>query len=116
MEAVRDDLREHDVDLIYGTIRLIKKDQDAFLNGPRRASCVIFNLHVDHHAAGLDRARKDFRRLIDDRAIDFGGSYFLTYHRYADREQLLRCYPEFSEFLRRKRAWDPYTPHLVFEY
>jgi hypothetical protein len=27
--------------------------------------------------------------------------------RDADREQLLRCYPEFPEFLRRKRAWDP---------
>jgi FAD/FMN-containing dehydrogenase len=107
MEAVREDLIEHDVDLIYGTIRLIKKDEDAFLKWAKEDyACVIFNLHVDHHAEGLDRARTAFRRLID-RTIDFGGSYFLTYHRYADREQLLRCYPEFPEFLRRKRAWDP---------
>jgi FAD/FMN-containing dehydrogenase len=107
MEAVRKDLLQHDVDLIYGTIRLIKKDQDAFLKWAKDDyACVIFNLHVDHHAQGLDLARSAFRGLID-RAIDSGGSYFLTYHRYADREQLLRCYPEFPEFLRRKRAWDP---------
>jgi len=107
MEAVRKDLLQHDVDLIYGTIRLIKKDQDAFLKWAKDDyACVIFNLHVDHHAQGLDRTRSAFRRLID-RAIDCGGSYFLTYHRYADREQLLRCYPEFPEFLRRKRVWDP---------
>jgi FAD/FMN-containing dehydrogenase len=107
MEAVRDDFLQHDVDLIYGTIRLIKKDEDAFLKWAKEDfACVIFNLHVDHHAQGIDRAQAAFRRLID-RAIDFGGSYFLTYHRYADRGQLLRCYPEFPEFLRRKRAWDP---------
>jgi len=107
MEAVRKDLLQHDVDLIYGTIRLIKKDQDAFLKWAKDDyACVIFNLHVDHRAQGLDLARSAFRGLID-RAIDSGGSYFLTYHRYADREQLLRCYPEFPEFLRRKRAWDP---------
>jgi FAD/FMN-containing dehydrogenase len=107
MEDVREDFLRHDVDLIYGTIRLIKKDEDAFLKWAKQDyACIIFNLHVDHHAEGLERARKAFRRLID-RAIDFGGSYFLTYHRYADRDQLLRCYPEFPEFLRRKRAWDP---------
>jgi FAD/FMN-containing dehydrogenase len=109
METVREDLLQHEVDLIYGTIRLIKRDEDAFLKWAKDDyACVIFNLHVDHHAQGLNRARTAFRRLID-RAIDFGGSYFLTYHRYADRDQLLRCYPEFPEFLRRKRAWDPET-------
>jgi FAD/FMN-containing dehydrogenase len=109
MDDVREDLLHNDVDLIYGTIRLIKKDEDAFLKWAKDDyACVIFNLHVDHHARGLDRARTAFRRLID-RAIDFGGSYFLTYHRYADKAQLLRCYPEFPEFLRRKRVWDPET-------
>lgn len=109
MQAIRADFLHHGVDLIYGTIRLIKKDEDAFLKWAKDDyACVIFNLHVDHDESGLAKARTAFRRLID-RAIDFGGSYFLTYHRYADREQLLRCYPEFPEFLRRKRAWDPDT-------
>ena len=45
-------------------------------------------------------------RLIDH-AIHHGGSYFLTYHRYARRDQLLTCYPEFPQVLRRKRGFDP---------
>ena len=46
------------------------------------------------------------RRLID-RAAHFGGSYFLTYHRWAGRQQVRACHPRFAEFLREKRLWDP---------
>jgi FAD/FMN-containing dehydrogenase len=107
MAAVREDFLRHQVDLIYGTVRLIEADRDACLKWAKQDyACVIFNLHVDHHAAGITRARADFRRLID-RAIEQSGSYYLTYHRYARRDQLLRCYPEFPHFLARKLAWDP---------
>jgi len=107
MAGVRQDFLRHAVDLIYGTIRLIRRDEDAFLAWAREDyACVIFNLHVDHEASGLARARVDFQRLID-RAIEHGGSYFLTYHRFARRDQLLSCYPQLPEFLRRKRALDP---------
>jgi len=107
MAAVREDFLRYDVDLIYGTIRLIRKDEDAFLAWAKDDyACVIFNLHVDHHASGIARARRNFQRLID-RAIDFDGNYFLTYHRFARRDQLLKCYPELPEFLRRKQALDP---------
>jgi FAD/FMN-containing dehydrogenase len=107
MAAVREDFRAHEVNFIYGTIRLIERDRDAFLRWAKDDyACVIFNLHVEHDPAGLARSGEDFRRLID-RAIEQGGSYFLTYHRHARRDQLLRCYPEIPEFMRRKRHWDP---------
>jgi hypothetical protein len=47
-----------------------------------------------------------FRRLIDI-ALHHEGSYFLTYHRYAAREQVSACYPKFEEFLAAKRRIDP---------
>jgi FAD/FMN-containing dehydrogenase len=107
MAAIRDDFRRHEVNFIYGTVRLIRRDADAFLKWAKQDFvCVIFNLHVDHDARGKARAAEEFRRLID-RAIEQGGSYFLTYHRLARRDQILRCYPEFPEFMRRKRRWDP---------
>ena len=34
-------------------------------------------------------------------------SYYLTYHRWARRDQVEWCCPQFAEFLRRKRAHDP---------
>jgi hypothetical protein len=40
-------------------------------------------------------------------AIRRDGSYYLTYHRYANRAQVEACYPQFGEFLRLKRTYDP---------
>lgn len=107
MEDVRRDFREHGVGLIYGTIRLIERDDESFLAWAREPyACVIFNLHTVHDAKGLQKATADFRRLID-RGIEHGGSYYLTYHRWATGAQVESCYPQFAEFLRLKRKYDP---------
>ena len=105
--AIRDDFRQNEVDVIYGTIRLIERDDESFLPWARqRSACVIFNLHTPHTPLGLASSAATFRRLIDH-AIARGGSYYLTYHRHARRDQLLACYPELPEMLRHKRAYDP---------
>ncbi len=106
LESIRADFLAHDVNLIYGTIRLIEPDRDTFLPWAKQPwACVIFNLHTQPDASALRQTRADFLRLID-RAIEFGGSYFLTYHRWARRDQLLTCYPELPEFLRLKQSYD----------
>jgi hypothetical protein len=71
-----------------------------------RYACVIFNLHIDHLPRSLDQARSAFTRLIDH-AITCGGSYYLTYHRFARRDQLLDCHPGIGAFLATKRCMDP---------
>ena len=45
-------------------------------------------------------------RLIA-RAIEFHGSYYLTYHRWATASQLLACHPRIEEFMREKQPLDP---------
>jgi FAD/FMN-containing dehydrogenase len=101
------DFREHAVDVVYGTIRLVERDDETFLPWAREPwACTIFNLHTVHTPDGLDHARDAFRRLID-LAIARGGSYFLTYHRWARPGQVETCYPEFRDFLAAKRAHDP---------
>ena len=103
----REDFRAHGTDLIYGTIRLIERDEESFLAWARRSyACVIFNLHTEHTPEASRRSAEAFRRLID-MAVRRGGSYYLTYHRHATREQVLACYPQFPEFLRHKRRYDP---------
>jgi FAD/FMN-containing dehydrogenase len=104
---VREDFRTNRVDLIYGTIRLIERDDESVLAWAREPwACVIFNLHVVHTPAGLERSAADFRRLIDH-GLRYGGSYFLTYHRWATRQQVEAAHPRFVEFLRAKRRHDP---------
>jgi FAD/FMN-containing dehydrogenase len=107
LEAVRADFLAHDVNLIYGTVRLIERDDETFLAWAREPwACVIFNLHTAHTVQALEATASHFRRLID-RARERGGSYFLTYHRWATREQVLACYPQLPEFLALKRKYDP---------
>ena len=69
-------------------------------------ACVIFNLHVTHDPRGRETAERAFRALID-LGLRYHGNYYLTYRRWATREQTLACYPQFPEFLRRKREYDP---------
>jgi len=106
-EDVRRDFRQDRVNLIYGTVRLIEGDDETFLAWARQAfACVIFNLHVEHTREGRRQAAEAFRHLID-LGIRYGGSYYLTYHRFATRRQVERCYPQFPEFLRLKQKYDP---------
>jgi FAD/FMN-containing dehydrogenase len=104
---VRSDFLQHKTDLIYGTIRLIEPDTETMLAWAKQPyACIIFNIHVMPDAAGIEKAKQDFRRLID-RGLSYGGSYYLTYHRWAERRQVAAAYPQFADFLRLKRRHDP---------
>lgn len=105
--TLRDDFRSHGVRVIYGTIRLIEPDKESFLAWASDAwACVVMNLHVTHTPDGVARAEANFRRVIA-RAIERGGKYFLTYHRWASRDQVETCYPQMAEFLTLKQRYDP---------
>lgn len=107
MGEAREDFRKHNVEIIYGTIRLIEKDNESFLAWAKQPyACIVFNIHTEHSPNGLLHSAEAFRRLID-MAIRRDGSYYLTYHKYATREQVLACYPQFPEFLRLKAKYDP---------
>jgi len=107
MAEARRVLRETGTRDIYGTIRAIQADTTTFLpwaTGER--ACIIFNLLVEHDDMGMNRARNAARGLIDA-AAGLGGSFYLTYHRWATRDQLLRCHPRLPGWLSQKRRHDP---------
>lgn len=107
MERAAALLRLSGVPVIYGTVRLIERDAESALAWARRDfACVIFNLHTEHSEEGVERSAAVFRGLID-LALSFHGSYFLTYHRWARRDQVEQAYPGFREFLRAKEEQDP---------
>jgi FAD/FMN-containing dehydrogenase len=105
--AAREELRRRRTPVIYGTIRLIERDDESVLAWAREPwACIIFNLCVRHDADGISAAAEAFRALIDCAAA-CGGSYFPTYHRWASREQVEKCHPALVRFLRAKRRLDP---------
>ncbi len=100
-------LRERGTVVIYGTVRLIERDDESFLAwATEDFACVIFNLHIDHRAEAVSEAARTFCALID-LAREMGGNFYLTYHRWASRAQVDACYPQFGEFLRQQREYDP---------
>ena len=107
LRALRNELRARRSDVVYGTVRFIERDDETFLPWASQPyACVVLNLHVDHTPAEIVRAADTFRALIDV-AIAFGGSYYLTYHKWATPEQVEACYPQFRRFLELKKEYDP---------
>jgi len=100
-------LRSNRTIVIYGTVRLIEKDDESFVAWAKKPyACIIFNLLTLHTPAGIEASARSFRGLID-LAIARGGSYYLTYHKFAKPEQVMACYPQFKQFLGLKRKYDP---------
>ena len=107
MHLAREILIHHGAELIYGTIRSIKRDTVSFMPWAKNDfACVIFNLRTRHNEKGVQRTADTFRALIDA-SVNMGGSFFLTYHRYASTAQVQGCYPLFQEWLRKKIQYDP---------
>ena len=106
MDDCRGLFLEEDADLIYGTIRMIRADHTTYLAWAKEDfACVIFDLHTEHSAEGQFKNASIFRQLIKI-ARKHHGSFYLTYHRYADREDLDACYPRFAGFLKKKQELD----------
>jgi FAD/FMN-containing dehydrogenase len=107
VQQARDILHSFDTEVIYGTIRAILRDQVSYLPWAKDDFvCIIFNLRTPHTESGLQRTENTFRALIDA-CRDLGGSFFLTYHRYASVEQVEGCYPKFRDWLGLKKVYDP---------
>src|SRR5438874_501263 len=100
-------LRSNRTIVIYGTVRLIEKDDESFLAWAKESyACIIFNLLTLHTSGGVEASARSFRGLID-LAIARAGNYYLTYHKFAKSEQVMACYPQFKQFLDLKRKYDP---------
>lgn len=56
-DEVREDFRKNKVELIYGTVRLIERDDESFLPWAKQPyACTIFNLHTVHTREGIQQS------------------------------------------------------------
>jgi FAD/FMN-containing dehydrogenase len=107
LEDARHLLLTGETPLIYGTVRFIEQDRDTFLAwAKKRYACVIFTLHSPSEARSLRKTGELCRQLMRG-GTKRGGSFYLTYNRFAGRDELDSAYPQFAEFLALKKKYDP---------
>jgi len=107
MADLRRDLLAGGSDIVGGNVCLVKREDETFLGWAREDyACLSIGLRVLHTPAGIGKAGQELRTMLG-RAIEHKGSFSLAYHRWATREQIESCYPQFVEFLRLKRQYDP---------
>ena len=107
LEEARRILLASGMPLIYGTIRFIEQDKDSYLAwAKKRYACVIFSPHSSGETQALRKTGEVCRQLIRA-ANKRGGSFYLTYNRFATRDELASAYPQFREFLNLKKQYDP---------
>ena len=107
MAAARETVQKTGANVVYGTVRLIEAEDETLLRWARESyACIIFNLLVEHSPEGIERGKDQFRALTDC-ALERDGSFYLTYHRWARRDQVERAYPDFPRFLELKEKHDP---------
>ncbi len=100
-------IQEREIDVISAKVSLVEPDDVTFLRwAVERSACIQFCVHVDHSNEGLAKAADDARTLVQA-ALDHGGRYYPTYHRWPTRDQVLTAFPQFIEFLKLKLKLDP---------
>ena len=101
--------RERSIDVIYGTVRLIRKEQETRLAWAREDwACVVLNLHVRHDEESYRKLQLDMHSLYQA-ALAQGGSFYLTYGLHANADQLRSAYPDIDHFIQSKQLFDPHA-------
>lgn len=108
MDAFRRILVEGRMDVISSTIRFVKHNDETVLAYAPREDCfaIIQMSNVGLSAADQEHAAKVTRDLVDA-ALQYDGSYYLTYQSYPTPDQMRRAYPKAGFAFERKRHYDP---------
>lgn len=108
-DKLRDIMKTNKVNLLNVTIRYEKKNTESVLSYARTDSIAVvlyFNQPLDKKH--LASSKRWTRRLVQS-AIDMGGSYYLAYQLWPSQKQLIQAYPGFTEFVKKKKLYDPDT-------
>jgi hypothetical protein len=108
MDRFRRILLDGDLNVLSSTVRYVAPNATpALAYAPQKATFAIIQMsNVPLSQEGQASAERVTRQLVDA-ALDYGGTYYLTYQLYPTPEQLHRAYPNARRAFERKRFYDP---------
>jgi len=107
MDKFRQILLDNNMNVMSSTVRYVSpNDTPVLAYAPTEPVFAIIQMSN----VGLDSASQaktaDVTRQLVDAAIEYGGTYYLTYQLYPTPAQLLKAYPRAREAFSRKRFYD----------
>ncbi|HEX6434783.1 MAG TPA: FAD-binding oxidoreductase [Gemmatimonadales bacterium] len=108
MNRFRQILLDGRMNVLSSTVRYVAPNAAPVLAyAAKKPSFAIIQMsNVELSPEGQARAERVTRQLVDA-ALDFGGTYYLTYQLYPTPEQLHRAYPNARRAFARKLFYDP---------
>jgi decaprenylphospho-beta-D-ribofuranose 2-oxidase len=108
MDRFRDILRTGRMNVLSSTVRYVSPNATpALAYAPTRPAFAIIQMsNVGLSQEAQAHAREVTQQLVDA-ALQFGGTYYLTYQPYPTPDQLHRAYPNARRAFERKRFYDP---------
>jgi FAD/FMN-containing dehydrogenase len=103
----RNIINKYDVNVLNLSIRHVSKDNESMLTySPEETFSVVLYINVLNTEQGKQYACMWTQELVDA-ALSINGTYYLPYLMCANRSQFKRAYPQFKEFLKVKKKYDP---------
>lgn len=95
------------INLLNATIRYVPKIPDIALSYANE-NCfgIVLYINVENGVDNFQAASKWTKPLIDG-CLELDGKFYLPYHLFATKEQLLKAYPLFEEAMMLKKIYDP---------
>lgn len=108
MDRFREILLAGKMNVLSSTVRYVAPNATpALAYAPQREAFAIIQMsNVGLSAEEQARTEAVTRQLVDA-ALEYGGTYYLTYQLYPTPEQLHRAYPNARHAFERKRFYDP---------
>lgn len=107
MDEIRSVLERHDVNLLSMTLRYLPENQEATLSyATDEMIAVVLFINMEINSSSIEHAGIWTRDLVD-KALEQGGTYYLTYQRFPSQEQFELAYPTWREFRALKNQFDP---------
>ncbi|MDP3910394.1 MAG: FAD-binding oxidoreductase [Gemmatimonadales bacterium] len=108
MDRFRDILRSGRVNVMSSTVRYVSPNATPQLAyAPSRPAFAIIQMSNVGLSADAQAHARDVTRRLVDAALEYGGTYYLTYQLYPTAQQLHRAYPNARRAFERKRFYDP---------
>ncbi len=106
VDGLREIIKTDHVNLLSITVRYMPQDKESFLPYAKTNSfALVLYINQKLTASEMQKAQTWTRKIVD-LSLDCGGTYYLPYQLYPSRQQLLRAYPEFDEFIKKKEMYD----------